>query len=371
LYQVGAPITPDQAMRLAIEEAKRGRGFVSPNPLVGCVIVDSQHRFLSSGAHLKCGEGHAEVNALDQAESPDTLKNASVYVTLEPCAHEGRTGSCAKRLAQLPIQRVYYGLKDPNPLVAGGGIKILEAANKLVRPFDKYQMECTQLIEQFSHHIQHQSPYIAFKIGASLDGQIALKTGESQWITGEEARRLSRQMRAYYDATMIGAGTLEYDNPTLDFRDTPFVGKKENRIIILDPKGKLPEVFAKSRLAEVHARKNIFVLTRAEHKSRWASQLVPVIDWEASRAGWEKALKNLYQKGISSIFVEGGAYVFGQLLTYHLAHKLYLFQSAKILGDGVSWSRYYQLDKLEKALTLKNWQSLTIGEDRLNTAYFI
>ena len=370
MFQVGDLITADQAMRLAIEVAKEGRGFVSPNPLVGCVIVDAQHRFLSSGAHLKCGEAHAEMNALKQIPDPALLKNASLYVTLEPCSHQGRTGSCAETLAKLPIQKVYYGLQDPNPQVAGQGIRILEKHSKMVRPFDKYRGECEDLIEQFRFHIQARTPYIALKVGTSLDGKIALKNGESQWITGEQARAHGRLLRAHYDATLIGAGTFQYDDPTLDFRGTPFEGKKPNRVLILDPKGKVPELFAQSKVAKAHEKKNIIVLTRQEHVNKWAQHLVPVIPWESSHKGWQQALQNLYQKGVHSIFVEGGAFVFGQILTHSLAHKLYLFQSSKIIGDGVSWTQYFTNSSLSKAPDLIRWQSLPMNGDRLNIAYF-
>lgn len=370
MFQVGDSITAEQAMRMAIEVAKQGRGFVSPNPLVGCVIVDGQHRFLSSGAHLKWGDAHAEINALRSIPDPALLKNASLYVTLEPCSHQGKTGSCAEALTKLPIQKIYYGLQDPNPQVAGNGIRILEKHNKMVRSFGKYQGECEDLIEQFRFHVQARTPYIAIKVGTSLDGKIALKSGESQWITGEEARAHGRQLRAHYDATLIGAGTFQYDDPTLDFRGTVFEGKKSNRVLILDPKGKVPELFAQSKVAQVHDKKNIIVLTRQEHVTKWTQHLVPVIPWESSHSGWKQALQNLYQKGVYSIYVEGGAFVFGQILTHSLARKLYLFQSSKIVGDGLSWTQYFVNSSLAKAPILTGWQSLPLGADRLNIAYF-
>ncbi len=370
MYSVGQEITPDQAMRLAIEVAKTGQGFVSPNPLVGCVIVDKNHKFLSSGAHLRFGGPHAEINALRNIKDNTDLIGASVYVTLEPCSHVGNTGSCASALAQLPIKKVYYGLKDPNPLVAGRGIAILSKHAKEVSPFGKYQQECQQVCEQFLYHIEHGRPFISLKVGMSLDGKIALKSGESQWITGEEARKYSRALRAHYDATMIGSGTLQYDDPTLDFRDTSFENEKENKIIILDPKGNGADFFKSSKLKAKHDPKNIFVLTRAEYVEKWSKNLVHVLEWDASKVTWEQTLKNLYARGIFSIFVEGGAYVFGQVLQYDLAQKIYLFQSPKILGEGISWSHYYNLTSLSKAHTLKNWQSLPIGEDYLHSLYW-
>lgn len=370
LYSLGDTITAEQAMRLAIELAKQGRGFVSPNPLVGCVIVDKNGKFVSGGAHLKYGEAHAEINALNGVTDKALLKGASVFVTLEPCAHEGKTGSCAKALGQHPIAEVHYGTLDPNPLVSGQGLKILEAKGIKTIHYKEFEKPCREVCEQFLYSMKHKMPFVALKVGASFDGKIALNSGESQWITGEQARTFSRSLRAHYDATFIGGGTLSYDNPTLDFRDTEFEGKKENRIIILDPNGRNAGSFKESNIKKVHSTKNIFVLTRSEHIDKWSKNLVHVVEWENSKGGWEKAFKNLHRKGMSSIFVEGGSYVFSQLLQYKLAQKFYMFQSNKILGEGVSWSQYFQINKLSEAPQLHSWNSLVMGEDRLHIAYF-
>lgn len=357
-------------MRLAIEVAQQGRGFVSPNPLVGCVIVDRDGHFLASGAHLRFGEAHAEVHALSQIQDTQLLKGATVYVTLEPCSHQGKTGACAKKLAELPIQRVVYGCKDPNPQVSGRGLELLKAHGIQVQPFSLYRDSCWELIEDFSYHIQQRKPYVVLKVGASFDGKIALKSGESQWITCEASRFKARQLRAHYDATFIGAGTLQYDNPRLDFRGTEFAEKKDNRIVILDPKGKAAQDYEKSHLSQLHRPQNVFVLTRAEHLSSWSRHLVQVITWDSSSQGWDQALKNLYQKGVASLYVEGGSYVYGQILSYQLAQKLYLFQSRKILGEGVSWSQYFQNKSLETCPQLRRWSHLSLGEDVLHQAYF-
>ena len=370
MFNIGDDISPDQAMRFALEVAKEGRGFTSPNPLVGCVVVDKDHKFLSSGAHLVYGEAHAEVNALFNVKDRSALKGSTIYVTLEPCAHKGNTGSCAHALAKLPIKKVVYGLIDPNPETAGKGVEHLRINNVEVQAFDKYKKQCEELCEHFLFHMKKGRPFVSLKMGISLDGKIALHNGESQWITNEESRKLGRKMRAHYDATMIGAGTLLYDNPSLDFRDTEFEGKKSNKIIIVDPKGKAADKFSDSKIAQKHEIKNIFVLTRPEHASNWSKNLVPVIKWESSELGWNQAFKNLYNRGISSIYVEGGSYVFGQMLQYRLAQKLYMFQAPKIIGAGKGWSDLYESQSLDLVPKLHNWHYITIGEDRLNIAYF-
>ncbi len=370
MFKLGQEITSDQAMRFSIETAKLGRGFVSPNPLVGCVIVDSQHKFLASGAHLRFGGEHAEINALKNLQDKSKLNGARVYVTLEPCAHQGKTGSCAKALSQYPIKEVYYGLKDPNPLVAGQGLEILIKNGIDTYPFGKYEEECQEVCEQFLYHIAHQKPFISMKVGTSLDGKIALTNGESQWITGEEARKHARNLRAHYDATLIGAGTFMFDDPLLDFRGTGYEHEKKNKVIILDPKGKAASSFKDSKINKKHGPKNVFVLTPSDHSEAWSKNLVHVINWDSSKDSWNQALKNLYNKGIASVFVEGGSFVFGQLLEHQMVQKLYLYQAPKVLGAGKSWSDFLKLESLSQAKAFKKWKTVPLGEDRLNILYF-
>lgn len=365
----GTVLSPEQAMTLALESARAGLGFVSPNPVVGCVIVDREHRLLSQGAHLRYGGPHAEIDALQKIKDLGELAGATIYVTLEPCAHQGKTGSCARYLAQLPIAKVVYGTLDPNPLVAGQGLEILRAARIAVE-LSSLEVECRQLAEQFLYHMVNGKPFIALKVASSLDGKMALNDGRSQWITGEESRCYARQLRAHYDATLIGTGTLKHDNPRLDFRETVFANKKQNRVVLLDGNGSAVESFKEKNIYKIHGPKNIFVLTREEHREAWAQHLVHVIPWESSLNGWERALQNLYQKGVSSLFVEGGAYVFGQMLQYRQTQKLYLFQSSKVIGAGLSWSHYFESQDLKSVPILKKGHTQSFGEDCLHTLYF-
>ncbi len=377
-------------MELAIKTAKKGLGFVSPNPLVGCVIVDREHRFLSCGAHLKWGDAHAEINAINQVQDISLLKGASVYVTLEPCAHRAKTGSCAKFLAELPIKKVFYGLMDSNPRVFGKGLEILRTHNKEVVHFKKYEFQCEKLCEQFSFYIKHQKPFVALKVGASLDGKVALKSGESQWITNEKSRKYGRELRAHYDATFVGAGTVLYDNPALDFRGTKFEGKKNNRIVLFDPKGKIPGIFLKTKIRKIHSPENIFVITSLEYTQTWLREGIQVIPWTQgedskwidkkennqenpeiqNRKEWEKIFKELYKRGLVSLFVEGGPRVFGQILQEDLAQKLYLFESFKILGSGLSWTQFFENKNLSHVPRLKLQKTHSFDEDKLYILYF-
>ena len=376
---VGQTISADEAMKLALETAKKGLGCVSPNPPVGCVIVDRNHRFLSCGAHLKWGAPHAEINALNQIQDISRLKEASIYVTLEPCAHEGKTGSCARTLTKFPVKRFFYGLIDPHPEVSGKGLEILKAHNKEVIHFKKYEPQCEKLCEQFLFRVKYQKPFVALKVGASLDGKVALKNGESQWITNEKSRKFGRKLRAYYDATFIGAGTVLSDNPALDFRDTEFEGKKKNRIILFDPKGKLPEIFSETKISKIHNPENIFVISPSKCVQAWSKKGIYVIPWienersyseTQSKKKWDEIFQELYKKNLISIFVEGGPQVFGQILQWNLAQKIYLFESPKILGSGLSWTRFFENKKLSQIPSLKSWEIHNFGEDKLRILYF-
>ena len=248
-------VTVLEAMKLAIAEARKGAPFVSPNPMVGCVVLDSAGNFLSSGYHKIYGSAHAEVNALAGLIS-EQLKDAHVVVTLEPCAHQGKTPSCAKTLAALSIKKITYGLIDPNPLVAGKGADILKSAGKDVVLFSELQTELEELCEIFLMNQRKQKIFVAIKVATSLDGQMALQSGESQWITGEAAREHAHYLRSCYDAVMVGAGTIQKDNPSLNVRH-PEV-KKENKVVILDPQGLQLKNFSQLRVSQTHDSKNIF-----------------------------------------------------------------------------------------------------------------
>lgn len=344
----GDLISPEQAQDLALQEALKGAGFVSPNPLVGCVIVDKNHRLLSSGYHARLGGDHAEVDALKKI-SKEELKGATVYVTLEPCAHEGRTPSCAKRLAEEPIAKVVAALIDPDPRVAGKGFSILKEKNIAVEVDKNFGLKALYTAEHFLWHVSQKIPFVALKIASSLDGKMALKNGESKWITGEEARQASRRLRAHYDATMIGAGTLLKDDPLLDFRDTEFAGKKTNRVVIWDPKNRVAEFLPKSKLSKNLPPENIIVINQ------------PNLD--------RPVLEELYQKGIYSLFVEGGSYAISQFVKNKSYQKLYYFLAPTLLGQGLGWTDHLELASMADKRSLNFREIEMHGRDLLLKAY--
>ena len=369
-YRVGDTITPEQAMTEAIRVALSGRGFVSPNPLVGCVIVDCNHKFVASGAHRKFGQAHAEINALKNVSDPGLLTDGVMYVTLEPCSHHGKTPPCVEAIGKTSIKKVIYGTIDPNPEVAGKGIQALQALGKKVGHFTTFEKRCHELMETYLHSRSSQRPFIAVKIAASIDGKIALENGDSKWITGPDTRAHARTLRGFYDGTFIGAGTLMNDDPLLDLRETQFEGHKENRVVILDPKGKAVDFYASSRLAKVHAPDNVKILTSPAYLDKWQTTGLEVLNWDSDTQSWLNSLQQLKIMGFHSLFVEGGAFAISQFLQHSLMDRIYIYQAPKILGAGLSWSRSLKVGDIESARVLREWQYESVGSDLLITARF-
>ena len=354
-------LTPLQAMELALEEGKKGAGFVSPNPCVGCVILDKNGNLIGQGFHQKYGEAHAEINALKSVKDPKSLKDAEIYVTLEPCAHEGKTGSCAKALAQLPIGKVVYGLIDPFPQVAGKGVEILRNAGIKVEQFKGLEDALTDLCEIFLHNVRTQLPFVALKIGSSLDGMIALESGQSQWITGEESRAKVQNLRGQYDAILVGAKTLEFDNPSLNSRDPKFKNKI-SKVVIFDGEGVSAPFLKKSRLAAVHAPENIYFVT-SQKMSISPFNLVQVPVDRNHQLELRSALASLKSLGIHSLLVEGGAATYSAFLQSRMFQRLHLFQAPLILGKGLGWSSKMTVPDLASGLKLQNASVERLGAD--------
>ena len=305
----------DQAIQLAISQAHLGAPFVSPNPKVGCVILDSKGELLSKGYHKKFGQPHAEVEALNQIQDKEKLKGAHVIVTLEPCAHEGKTPSCAKTLAKLPIKKVTYGLVDPNPLVAGKGAEILKAAGIEAEEYQgPFKKELEETCEEFLWNFRQKKVFVALKVAQSSDGKIS-KVGERIQITGPEAMQKVHELRAQYDAVLVGKNTILIDNPKLDVRHSKII--KENKVIVLDRSGEVLKSREQLNIFKTHKAENVHVL---------------------SSQNLETALKEIYNLGIRSVMVEGGGEIFTSFLNENLAQRIHLFTAPVVLGEGVGWS---------------------------------
>lgn len=383
--------TPTQAMRWAIEAAFRGAGRVSPNPMVGCVILDAQNRFLASGFHARLGEAHAEVSALEGL-SESELKGAKVFVTLEPCAHEGRTPSCAKKLASLPISEVIFGLVDPNPLVSGEGANILKNSGKKVCSFvpqpgqdfyfaaDKTWTESrinewlTRLEETAEHFLWNQrfkKTFVSLKVATSLDGFMSLKNGESQWITGPEARLRGHYLRAFHEAILVGAQTARLDDPSLNVRHKEFP-QHQNKVIVLDAKGELLQEAASMNLAKAHPPENLFfaIDERIKHeKNPIGAQVLKVGLGSDGFIDLKILMSQLWHNKIHSVLIEGGSKVFSSVFRDELWNRLYVFQGPILIGaeNGRSWTSRLSTGQINQALRLNNSRQARIGSDFLLT----
>ena len=385
---VGAIVSPVQAMKLALEEGKRGWGFVAPNPLVGCTIVDRDHRLLSVGYHAFVGGDHAEISALKKLGDTSKVEGAHVYVTLEPCAHQGRTGSCAKALAPLKPASVTYAVEDPNPLVAGKGASLLREVGVRcdhlrdrsdISTIERASLEAAaeELAEVFLHNQRFNEPFIGLKVAMSSDGMIASKTGEPRWLTGEKSREHVHWLRAGYDAVLVGRGTFETDDPALNIRHPAFPNY-ENHAIVVDPSGRSFSTLLSSNLLQSHEAENILVVVgdSAEMQSHFAKEAeaigaldllgVQIIKLPLDSSG-EFAMKQmlgaLYKAGIRSIMVEGGARTYGTFVRAGVVHRLHVYKAPMTIGPdaGLSWSGNF-----DEADLMKKVDNQTIQRERFS-----
>ncbi|UYL08641.1 bifunctional diaminohydroxyphosphoribosylaminopyrimidine deaminase/5-amino-6-(5-phosphoribosylamino)uracil reductase RibD [Bdellovibrio sp. SKB1291214] len=370
-------------MALAISEAYKGATRVSPNPLVGCVVLDSTGCFLAAGHHEFYGGPHAEVNAVKNLSSAE-LKGAHVIVTLEPCAHEGKTPSCAKMLATLPIKKVTFGLIDPNPLVAGQGAEILRQVGIEADVYQgsdlkldqEMRIKLEEVCEAFLWNFRHKKVFVALKMASSLDGQVALKSGESQWITGSESREYVHYLRASYDGLLVGKGTIDFDNPSLNIRH-PHIEKK-NKVIVIDGEGELLQKYSDLKVAAAHTSENVFwcvaeelkedILKKAKHLTD-GPQLVFVKTKMGGDLDLEDLLAQLYKQGFRSILVEGGALTASSFVQSKLVNRLYMFQAPIIMGAGGSrsWTETMRIDEMKDKIFVQHPTYKTFGNDFMIT----
>ena len=351
-------------MTMALEEGSRGLGFTSPNPPVGCVIVGANGQVIGKGYHAKAGEDHAEAAALKSVTDQSLIQGATVYVTLEPCASEGRTPSCAKTLAGLPLGRVVFGSRDPNPSMAGGQ-QILQQAGITCDHLREVERKCLKLAEVFFCNQKLQRSFVHVKVGASLDGQVALKSGESQWITSEQSRENVQLLRGQMDAVLVGRGTFESDNPRLNSR-APGFENQVNAAVVLDPNGHCLNSLEDSRLLEVRPPEKVFVVVKqgASIPDDHPFQILPC-PVVGESLNLNVALQKLYSQGIHSVLVEGGGATISRFFEQKLVDRLSVFLAPKILGaaGGLSWTKDLRVEKLTNAIDLPEWEMTQFGSD--------
>lgn len=316
----------EQYMRLAIEIAKAGIGQTSPNPVVGAVVV-KDGEIVGFGAHLKVGEPHAEVHAIRMAG--EKAKGSTVYVTLEPCSHYGKTPPCADLLVETGVQRVVIATTDPNPLVAGKGIEKLRSAGIDVK-LGVLKEEADELNRVFFHYIATKMPFVTLKYASSLDGKIATTTGESKWITSEAAREDVHRYRAVHDAILVGVNTVIADNPSLTVR-LPEGGKNPIRIV-LDTHLRTP--LDANILNDCQAETWIVVGSEisVEKRKRYEKENVQIISMKKPHIDIDELLRVLGEKRITSLFVEGGSHVHDSFVRAKAVNEIVAYFAPKIIG---------------------------------------
>ncbi len=361
-----------EAMQLAIGEAKKGFGFVSPNPPVGCVILDREGYLLSKGYHHQCGAAHAEIDALSNLTSLDLLNGAHLYVTLEPCAHEGRTPSCAKHLVKLPLASVTFGLIDPNPMVSGQGVEILKTQLR-VHQLLELEDELRELMEIYFLNMKEQIPFVALKIATTLDGMMATRNHRGRQISGTKSMRMNHLLRGFYDAILIGRKTYESDNPFLNIRHPRFPSKS-NKVVILDPEGKSLDTLKSSNITSCHHKEDVIVVldpkSYGERQGSAPFHLICASKREGGTLNLRELLRQLFRLGVCSLFVEGGSHTLSAFLNERLFHRLYLFQASKILGgvNGLSWTEKLLVEDLNQTIELDHLKFRRLDQDLFLTA---
>ncbi|MBX7045151.1 MAG: bifunctional diaminohydroxyphosphoribosylaminopyrimidine deaminase/5-amino-6-(5-phosphoribosylamino)uracil reductase RibD [Ignavibacteria bacterium] len=330
--------TDEKIMQGCIALAKKGAGYVSPNPLVGCIIINNGE-IIGEGYHEKYGEPHAEANAIEDAKKKGhSLVGAKLYVNLEPCSHFGKRPPCADLIVKEKIGEVYIGMQDPYEEVNGKGIEKLEQAGIKVTA-GILEKECRELNKFFITYVTEERPYVTLKIAQSIDGAIALNNGKSKYITNKTSREFVHRMRSEYDAVLIGKNTAKMDNPDLNVREVE--GRNPLRIVI-DKNLKLPKDL---KIFCDNDKDKTYVITNDKE----GENLIRIKNKISSK----KILKKLYEMKINSIIVEGGAHLFSQFLKDELFDDVYFFIAPKIIGNGLSPFNNFKIKSLDKVKNLK------------------
>lgn len=343
----------EQFMKLALKLAAKGRGYASPNPMVGAVIV-KKGRIIGQGWHRCCGENHAEVNAIQSAT--ENVAGSTMYVTLEPCCHSGKTPPCTDLIIQKKIKRVVIGTADSNPLVSCKGINRLKATGIEVKA-GVLEDQCRSLNEVFFHFMETGLPFVTVKYAQTLDGRIATATGQSQWISSPASLKFAHQLRAEHDAILVGIGTVLKDNPTLTVRMVR--GRNPLRIVVdnclavttefnvMQDLSGMPTLIATTKSASDPAFRAL---------AKAGAELVRVRSDKNNHVSLQQLLQLLAARNISSVLIEGGSQIITSALKDNLVNRLVTVIAPKILGKGIEAVGDLNIRDLKEAkkLTVKS-----------------
>jgi len=354
---------PDaRSMKRALRLALRGQGRTSPNPMVGAVIVKAG-QLIGQGHHKQVGGPHAEIWALRQAG--DKARGATIYVTLEPCSHHGRTPPCTDALIQAGLARVVGAVEDPNPQVSGKGFRMLQEAGIEIE-VGLLADEARRLNAPYFKHTTTGLPLVSLKAAMSLDGKIATATGESRWITGDRARALGHRLRASHDAVLVGVGTVLADDPRLTVRDAR--GRSPLRVVV----DSLARTAADAAILTADRTPPVVAVTRqAPRKRLEALQRAGAEIWEMpshrGQVDLHALMKRLGERQVQSVLVESGGTLTAALLDANLADRVYFFVAPRLIGGAEAPSPVggSGVAKLSEAWRLENVRVRRVGEDFL------
>ncbi|RJP31832.1 MAG: bifunctional diaminohydroxyphosphoribosylaminopyrimidine deaminase/5-amino-6-(5-phosphoribosylamino)uracil reductase RibD [Actinobacteria bacterium] len=352
-------------MRKALSLAARGKGMCHPNPMVGAVVV-RDGEIIGSGYHRGPFTPHAEVAALRQAS--EMARGAVLYVSLEPCNHQGRTPPCTEAILRAGVERVVIAAPDPNPNVEGGGADRLAQAGLRVE-HGLLAEEASQLNAAYERYVLTGRPLVTVKMAATADGKIAARGGASRWISGEKARKMVHAMRRESDAILVGKGTVAADDPELTVRMVPLRGARPPARVVVDTRLELP---LGSRLAQ-GGEPRVIVATTPEHDRGKAAALtargveVMVLPGRDGRVDLEGLLDALGRQGVADLLVEGGPTLVGSLFGQGLADRLALFIAPKVFADGETpaWITGREVNDPGQAIPLRWGTARRVGEDLL------
>ncbi len=355
-------MTDIKYMQRAINLAERGRGWTSPNPLVGCVIVKNG-KIIAEGYHEKIGGWHAERNAILNSDADIT--GATAYVTLEPCCHHGRTPPCSNLLIERGIKKVFIGSRDPNPLVSGKGAKQLRTAGvEVVEDF--MREECDKLNPIFFHYIQTKRPYVLLKYAMTADGKIATSTGESKWITGETARAKVQETRHQYSAIMVGVETVLADNPMLNSR---MPNARQPIRVVCDSQLRTPLDCQLVQTANEYRTVIATVCEDLQKIEQYRPLGVEMLVCKAKnkRVDLEDLLQKLGEMQIDSLLIEGGSSLNFSALESGVVNRVHCYIAPKLVGGKQAKTPIggEGIVDLSRAVKLKLVSMEMVGEDIL------
>ncbi|GBF72712.1 bifunctional diaminohydroxyphosphoribosylaminopyrimidine deaminase/5-amino-6-(5-phosphoribosylamino)uracil reductase [Paenibacillus sp. 598K] len=359
-------INDEYYMRLALDVATKAKGQTGINPVVGCVIVKAG-RIIGIGTHLRRGGAHAEVHALEMAG--EEARGATVYVTLEPCSHHGMTPPCSERIIAARAAKVVVAMEDPNPKVAGRGIARLRESGVEVK-VGVLGAEARKLNEAFIKYITTGRPFVTLKTASTLDGKIAAKSGDSQWVTGPKAREMVHTLRHQHEGIMVGVGTALADDPLLTTRlSVPALHPVR---IVVDSSLRLPVT---ARLLQDGATRTYILTTEradpAKIKTLEAAGVKVVASGAGKHVDLRIAMQRLGQLEVGSILLEGGGRLNGAMLEAALIDKVMLFYAPKIIG-GAAAPVSFALngwDRMADAVQIGQMEVEVVGEDICLTGY--